>query len=208
MVNLDRPTSQGKAVGLRLIVHFKNKNYGNQLRVTIQDHFYCCIVGLNCSNLQFGFRPKSSTATASAQFTDQLLLGMDNGTITGVVFLDLTKAFDTVNHSILSRKLSNFGLDETVQNWFDSFLFNRSQVTCCANAQSVPDTVSVGVAQGSILGPLMFIIYMNDLPNVLEFCNITLYADYTVLYFSSKLIIEIESKLNSDLRNVCDWFET
>ena len=126
------------------------------------------------SQKQFGFRPKSSTATASAQFTDQLLLGMDNGTIKGVVFLDLIKAFDTVKHSILSRKLSNFGVDETVQNWFDSFLFNRSQVTCCANAQSVPNTVSVGVAQGSILGPLMFITYMNDLPNVLEFCNIAL----------------------------------
>ena len=132
---------------------------------------------------------------------------MDNGTITGVVFLDLTKALDTVNHSILSRKLSNFGVDETVQNWFDSFLFNRSQFTCCANAQSVPDTVSVSVAQASVLGPLMFIIYMNDLPNVLEFCNITLYADDTVLYFSSKLITEIESNLNSDLRHVCDWLK-
>ena len=174
------------------------------LERAVHTQFYGYLTENNLvSSKQFGFRPKSSTATASGQFIDQLLLGMDNGTITGVVFLDLTKAFDTVNHSILSRKLSNFGVDETVQNWFDSSLFNRSQVTSCANAQSVPDTVSVGVVQGSILGPLMFIIYMNDLPNVLEFCNIAWYADDTVLYFSSKLVTEIES----DLRHVCDWLK-
>ena len=178
------------------------------LERAVHTQFYGYLTKNNLvSPKQFGFRPKLSTATASAQFTDQPLLGMDNGTITGVVFLDLVKAFDTVNHSILSRKLSNFGVDETVQNWFDSFLFNRSQVTCCANAQSVPNTVSVGVAQGSILGPLMFITYMNDLPNVLEFCNIALYADDTVLYFFSKLITKIESKLNSDVRHVCDWLK-
>ena len=91
-------------------------------------------------------------------------------------------------------------MDDTAQNWFDSFLFNRSQVICCANAQSEPDTVFIGVAEGSILGPLLFIIYMNDLPNVP-------YTDDTVLYFSSKLISEIESKLNSDLRYVCDWLK-
>ena len=119
----------------------------------------------------------------------------------------LTKAFDTVNHSILSRKLSRFGVDDTAQNWFDSFLSNRNQVTCRGRAQSDPDIVSVGVAQGSILGPLLFIIYMNDLPNVLESCSVTLYADDTVLYFSSKLISEIETKMNSDLRQVCNWFK-
>ena len=98
---------------------------------------------------------------------------MKNGTITGVVFLDLNKAFDTVNHSILSRKLANFGVDDTARNWFDFFLSNRSQVTCCGNAQSDKAAISVGVAQASILGPLMFITYMNDLPSVLEFCKIT-----------------------------------
>ena len=85
------------------------------LERAVHTQFYGCLTENNLvSTKQFGFRPKSSTATASGQFIDQLLLGMDNGTITGVVFLDLTKAFDTVNHSILSRKLSNFGVDETV----------------------------------------------------------------------------------------------
>ena len=176
------------------------------LENAVHTQFYGYLTENNLiSSKQFGFRLQSSTATASAQFIDQLLCGMDNGTVTGAVFLDLTKAFDTVNHSILSRKLSRFGVDDTAQNWFDSFLSNRNQVTCCGRAQSDPDIVSVGVAQGSILGPLLFIIYMNDLPNVLESCSVTLYADDTVLYFSSKLISEIETKMNSDLRQVCDW---
>ena len=99
-----------------------------------------------------------STVTASAQFIDQLLPGIDSGSTTGVVFSDLTRAFDTVNQSILSRKLTSFRVDDNARNWFDSFLSNRSQVTCCGNAQSDKVAVSVGVAQGSILGPLMFII--------------------------------------------------
>ena len=178
------------------------------LESAVHTQFYGYLTENNLiSSKQFGFRLRSSTVTAAAQFTDQLLLGMDNGTVTGAVFLDLTKAFDTVNHFILSRKLSRFGVDGTAQSWFDSFLSNRSQVTCCGRAQSQPNTVSVGVAQGSILGPLLFIIYMNDLPDVLEFCSVTLYADDTVLYFSSKMISEIETKMNSGLRQVCDWLK-
>ena len=95
---------------------------------------------------QFRLRRKSSTGTVSAQFIDQLFMGVDSGSTTGAVFLDLTKAFDTVNHSSS----------------------NRSQVTYSGNAQSDKAALSVGVAQGSILGPLVFIIYMNNLPNVLE----------------------------------------
>ena len=178
------------------------------LENAVHTQFYGYLTENNLtSSKQFGFRLQSSTATASAQFIDQLLFGMDNGTVTGAVLLDLTKAFDTVNHSILSRKLSRFGVDDTAQNWFDSFLSNRNQVTCCGRAQSDPDIVSVVAAQGSILGPLLFIIYMNDLPNVLKSCSVTLYADDTVLYFSSKLISEIETKMNSDLRQVCDWLK-
>ena len=81
-----------------------------------------------------------------------------------------------------------------LHSWFDS-LSNRSQVTYCGSAQSDPDVVPVRVSRGSIFGPLLFIVYMNDLQNVLEFCNITLYADDTVLYFYSKLLLEIEFEL-------------
>lgn len=176
------------------------------LEKAVHSQFYSYLSENNLLSLnQFGFRFKSSTVTAAAKFTDQILHGMDDGLITGVAFLDLTKAFDTVNHSILLRKISNIGVDGTARDWFDSFLSNRSQVTCCNNKQSDPASISIGVAQGSILGPLLFIIYMNDLSDVLEFCNVSLYADDTVLYFASKSISEIESKINSDLSRVCCW---
>ena len=117
----------------------------------------------------------------------------------------VTKAFDTVNHSILLRKLSGLGVDDAARDWFNSFLSNRCQVTCCNNAMSDPASISICVAQVSILGPLLFIIYMNDLPDVLDHCSVTLYADDTVLYFASKSITEVESKINSDLSRVCSW---
>ena len=117
------------------------------LENAVHTQFYGYLIENNLiSSKQFGFRLQSSTATASAQFIDQLLFRMDNGTVTGAVFLDPTKAFDTVNHSILSRKLSRFGVDDTVQNWFDSFLSNRNQVICGGRAQSDPDIVSVAVS--------------------------------------------------------------
>lgn len=95
---------------------------------------------------QFHLRRKSSTVTVSAQFIDQLFMGVDSGSTTEAVFLDLTNAFHTVNHSSS----------------------NRSQVTYSGNTQSDKAALFVGVAQGSILGPLVFIIYMNNLPSVVE----------------------------------------
>ena len=82
---------------------------------------------------------------------------MDNGCLTGAVFLDLAKAFDTVNHTILLQKLSNYGVDDIAKAWFTSFLTNRKQVTSCNDVCSEAASVSIGVAQGSISGPLLFI---------------------------------------------------
>lgn len=110
--------------------------------------------------------------------------------------------FDTVSHSILLSKLSAMSDDDVAHDWFDSFLSNRREVTCCYNAMSDTASVTIGVAQGSILGPLLFIIYMNDLPDILDHCRVTLYADDTVLYFTSKSV----TKVDSDLSRVCSWF--
>ena len=127
---------------------------------------------------------------------------MDTGWVTRVAFLDLTKAFDTVNHKIV------LGVVDAASDWLSSVLANRSQVTCCHNAMCNQEPVSIEVAQGSILGPLLFVIYMNDLPDVLEHCSVTLYADNTVLSFNSKPIAKIELKLNSDLNSVKNWMQT
>ena len=155
---------------------------------------------------QFGFRPKLSTAIALTYFTDAILDNLDKGSIAGAVFLDLSKAFDTVSHDRLIKKLSTIGFSQETIHWFTCYLSNRTQVTSVGLEKSTTKPVQVGVPQGSILGPLLFLIYVNDLPSTVNNCDITLYADDTVLFCSAKSAIELEQKLNSDLLNLSHWF--
>ena len=160
------------------------------------------------STSQFGFRLNSNTMLATAKFTDKVLQSMDAVEFTGAVFTDLAKAFDTVNYKILLRiKPHLLGGDDHACEWFESFLSDRSQVTVYDNVQPETAKISMGVAQGSIIGPLLFVIYVNDLPNVLESCQVTLFADDTVLYCSYKSPEELQKKMNTDLERVCDWLK-
>lgn len=157
------------------------------------------------SNKQFGFRPKLSTTSALSSFSDEVLLNMEQGNLCGVVFLDLTKAFDTVNHCILLSKLSAVGVSPSSLKWFESYLSHRKQQTSCGNDLSEALPVTFGVPQGSILGPLLFLVYINNLPDVIKNSHVTLYADDTVLYCFSKDPRHLEQKLNEDLLRVAHW---
>ena len=157
------------------------------------------------SSKQFGFRPKYSTATALSNFADEVLLNMEQGNLCGAVFLDLKKAFDTVDHCILLSKLSEIGVSPSSIKWFESYLSNRKQKTSCGNEISAALPVTVGVPQGSILGPLLFLVYINNLPNAVKNSEVTLYADDTVLYCFSKDPRLLEDKLNEDLLMVAYW---
>ena len=157
---------------------------------------------------QFGFRPNLSTEVALAHLTDNILDNMDNGLVTGAVFLDLSKAFDTVDHQLLLKKLRSLGLDNNSMDWFKSYLSAREQVVSIGNCLSCPKPISVGVPQGSILGPLLFIIYVNDLPNCLRHCKIILYADDTLIHYSAKTVQDIETYLNIDLQTVSQWLQS
>ena len=132
---------------------------------------------------------------------------MDGGELTGAVFLDLAKALHTFNHRTLLNKLRLLGVDANACQWFESFLSGRTRVTICNNAKSDTAPVSIEVAQGSTLGPLLFIIYENDIPSIFETCQITLFADDTVVYCSSNCPDVLQQRLNSDLSRVCDWLK-
>ena len=111
---------------------------------------------------QFGFRKKHSTSHAIITLAERVSKALDTGKYVVGVFIDLKKAFDTVDHSILLNKLYLYGIRGNIYNWFKSYLTNRSQYVEYNNVKSKTEIITHGVPQGYILGPLLFIIYMND----------------------------------------------
>ena len=157
---------------------------------------------------QSGFRKGYSTMTSLLKTTNEWLVNMDKGLINGVVFLDLKKAFDTVDHDILIKKLEFYGIKNIALRWFISYLSRRKQVCKICSSISEIKTITTGVPQGSNLGPLLFLLYINDLPNCLKSSVPALFADDTNLSVRGATAGEIEEKLKSDLNNVHNWLLT
>lgn len=153
---------------------------------------------------QSGFRPSFSTDTCLIHLTDHIKNQIDKGNYTGMVLLDLQKAFDTVDHDILLMKLHSMGLSDTAVRWFKSYLTGRSQIVGVNGVNSHPKDIVCGVPQGSILGPLLFLIYVNDMERAVS-CKLLLYADDSALLISGKSVQDIELKLSMELTNVNDW---
>ena len=164
---------------------------------------------LNENNLlsrhQSGFRSLHSTVTALIEATDNWSLNIDRGFVNAVVFLDLKKAFDTVDHSILLSKLQAYGIQGSTNQWFCSYLKNRTQ-TCLVNGnKSSKMFLRCGVPQGTILGPLLFLLYINDLPNCLQHSQPRMYADDTSITFAGSDVDEINNCINLDLERIRVW---
>ena len=156
-------------------------------------------------NLQFGFRKKYSTEHALLSITEEIRKNLDKGLFSCGVFVDLEKAFDTVNHKILLAKLQHYGIRDNSLNWLRSYLNQRTQFVNLSGIKSNHDEIRCGVPQGSVLGPLLFIIYVNDMHKAVKYSIIHHFADDTNLLFSSKKHKEITKKLNRDLQLLFDW---
>ena len=154
---------------------------------------------------QSGFRPRHSTETSLLNATNQLFLNIDRGQYNVAVFIDLRKAFDTVNHNILLCKLWHYGIRGTELRWFKSYLSHRHQYCSVSGHASDFTLVTNGIPQGSSLGPLLFLVYVNDLPNAVHYSQTGMYADDTGLYAAGFSISEIETSLNKDLSRLCLW---
>ena len=166
---------------------------------------YCEMNGLLYDN-QFGFRPKHSTTDAIAKFYAHLTDSKENKLSTLAVFLDLSKAFDTIDHNILLDKLKFYGIRGIALEWFRSYLSNRKQYVSYHDTNSECLDVTCGVPQGSVLGPLLFIIYTNDLPNAITHSKCILFADDTTIYLSSKNLAVLQREVEYDMNALSDWF--
>ena len=150
------------------------------------------------TSTQYGFRPKYSTLHALLDITNSALDSIEKKLYTGLVFLDLTKAFDIVNHSILLYKLGHYGIRGIVNDFFGSFLTNRNQYVTINNTNFSLKSIYIEVPQGFILGPLLFLLYINDIPNSVNRTP-RLFADDTYLLVGALSINILENQLKVEL---------
>lgn len=160
------------------------------------------------SKHQFGFRKKLSTEMALLTAVDKITQALDNREHAVGLFLDLKKAFDTVDSNILLQKLNRYGVRGNAFQWFVSYLNNRTQSVKYRESISQKLPVTVGVPQGSILGPLLFILYINDMPNLLRDSKAIIFADDTTLFTSSSDVESALYLLQQDADRLAKWFVT
>ena len=156
---------------------------------------------------QYGFRQGFSTTLALIDVVDNIKWAIDNGEYAIGIFLDVEKAFDSINHSILLHKLAHYGFRGHVNSFLKSYLENRKQYTRVNNKDSNQADISFGVPQGSVLGPLLFILYVNDMKNAMTLCDGKLFADDTSLLLHNKDINILVNNAEQTLREIYLWFK-
>lgn len=188
---------------LSLVSIGRNSGSWFQMPSFIQSQFL-----LTCWQIyQSGFWKKHSTETAAVYFVDHILEQMDKQMMTGSIFLDLKKAFDLVDHQCLLHKLEHYGIREKSLKWFENYLTTRFQRVKHNRDISSNLAIGHGVPQGSILGPILFVVYVNDLPQSVMKSSIGMYANDTVIYFSDTSPCLIKQVLQNDLNYIEQWLQ-
>ena len=157
---------------------------------------------------QCGFRAKHSTELAALNLVDYLTYKLDNGIIPINIYIDLSKAFDTLIHSILLDKMSYYGVNGVAKNLLQSYLSHRHQVVDFNGSTSDTLEIKTGVPQCSVLGPFLFSVYINDLPSCTDIFNMIMYADDTTLFCDINGNPADEHVLNTELCKITHWLST
>ena len=131
---------------------------------------------------------------------------MTDGLLTGVCSLDIKKCFDTINHKILLKKLSYYGFNDNVVEWFKAYLQNRTQVVKCHNVVSREMNIEVGIPQGSVMGPILFLIYINDINMHIHLGTCNLFADDNITYKAGSTKIDTQNGLQQSVDSVDSWY--
>ena len=144
---------------------------------------------------------------AILELVDKISMAVENNETTVGIFLDLSKAFDTIDHNILLYKLEYYGFRGNVLKWFTDYLYNRKQYVLYNSYKSDHKNILCGVPQGSILGPLLFILYVNDITNTSNVLEFVLFADDTTITYSHSDVISKFDMINKELQEVTNWFK-
>ena len=156
-------------------------------------------------SLQFGFRQHYSTSYALLNPTEAIVKALDDGNFACAIFVDLQKAFDTVDHSILLSKLCHYGIRELTNKWFETYLANHKQFVSVNGFASSTSSITCGVPQGSVLRPLLFLLYINDIHVAIKHSKVHHLADDTNLLIINKSLKRLNKLLNIDLKNFTNW---
>ena len=172
----------------------------------VHKKLYCHVVK-SIADEQHGFVKRRSTITNLAEYTHFIAKSMNSKIQVDAIYTDFSCAFDSVDHRLLLHKLKGYGICGTLYNFLSSYLSNRNQTVTVNSGFSSTDLVTSGVPQGSILGPLLFVLYVNDLPSCFKYSKSLLYADDLKLYIpvSEKFDCEL---LQLDINSLSDWCVT
>lgn len=197
--DISDPSSYRPISVLSVVNNIFEKSLSNRINKFLQKYMVLC-------PQQHGFRSNYSTSSAVLTLAQSINTALNNNKLAGVVFLDLQKAFNTVDNSILLHKLKHYGIRNQAYELFSNYIKNRQKAVVMTDITSTLQYLNTGVPQGSVLGPLFFSLYINDLPHVLSSSEIIMYADDTALICTADNVLELQRQVNAELKKIPSGF--